>query len=369
MIPYLLLILIPFLFQFIAIEKRKTYKLYIGHTSRVKDNNIALDMFFIILIIMLILRNESVGRDLKNYKYLFEKFSELSFKTIIEGENESIYALFNWFIGKVSNSYQFFVGIIAVITVVPIALLYREEKKYSYVKIILFVNLSTFVMLFSGIRQAWAISLGIVAYRMVRKHELWRYLLVCIIAIGIHRSAFMLLFMYPLYYVRFYKKHIPLIGLIVGTVFVFNQRIFAFLGKLLTTFTDYEVIITNTNAYGTLILFCLFLIMSYVITDENKLDRDTIGLRNFLLLAIIIQCFVPLHTLAMRMGYYYIIFIPITITKVLECKKQQYSQIAKIIEIVICVFFTFVFVRTTYLSYVTGVSALDTVPYIPFWVD
>jgi hypothetical protein len=60
-----------------------------------------------------------------------------------------------------------------------------------------------------------------------------------------------------------------------------------------------------------LILFLIFTVFAYLVPDESKLDPDTIGMRNFLLLAVAIQMFAPLHSLAMRMNYYYIVFIPL----------------------------------------------------------
>ena len=52
-----------------------------------------------------------------------------------------------------------------------------------------------------------------------------------------------------------------------------------------------------------LILFGAFVVFSFLVVDEKKLDEETIGLRNFLLMAFTLQIFAPLHTLAMRMGY------------------------------------------------------------------
>ena len=38
--------------------------------------------------------------------------------------------------------------------------------------------------------------------------------------------------------------------------------------------------------------------------------------------------FAPLHVLAMRMNYYYIIFIPLLIPKIIEYKSVRYRQVA-----------------------------------------
>lgn len=366
MIPYIALIGIPFLAQYVVVN-RKNGSLRIGMSSYIKSNNVALNTFFLILTFLLVFRKESVGRDLMNYRYLFYKYADVAFAEVIGLEKEVLYYILNWLIGQMTDSYQVFIGVIALLTTIPIAYIYIKDRRNGYVKIILFVNMSTFVMLFSGIRQSLAMAIGMIAFSFVKKKAVWRYLLICGIAIGIHTSAFMLFLMYPLYYANFRKKHLGFIITGIGVVFVFNDRIFSVLGKVLESFTDYAVHQTSTSAYGTLLLYAVLLLFCYVIADEQMMTREAIGYRNYLMLCVVIQCFAPLHALAMRMGYYYILFVPLAVADALEYRKLKYVQIAKTAEIVLSVFFTFIFVWSIYRSYVTGISALDTVPYRFFW--
>ncbi len=118
-----------------------------------------------------------------------------------------------------------------------------------------------------------------------------------------------------------------------------------------------------------LIVFAAFLAFSYWIGDETQMDDEIFALRNILMFAVILQCFAPLHTLAMRMGYYFIIFIPVAIGKVLTAPKKHMQNIAKIGEIAIIIFFTLYFCYTVTTEYISGDSVLNTVPYVPFWVE
>ena len=52
-----------------------------------------------------------------------------------------------------------------------------------------------------------------------------------------------------------------------------------------------------------LILFALFTVFAFIIPDELIIDKETTGLRNFLLLSLVLQMFAPLHSLAMRLNY------------------------------------------------------------------
>ena len=130
---------------------------------------------------------------------------------------------------------------------------------------------------------------------------------------------------------------------------------------------SFKRLVQTMDSSRSLILFAAFAVFSYVVPDESKMDDELYGLRNFLLLTVVLQSFAPLHTLAMRMNYYYIIFLPITVAKFVDIPQTSMKRIAKVAALIITAYFLWDFVSTVYTGYVTGVSALDTVPYIPFW--
>ena len=69
------------------------------------------------------------------------------------------------------------------------------------------------------------------------------------------------------------------------------------------------------------------------------------------------------------MNYYFIILIPITIGKCLNCMEREKEEIARLSETIMSIFFTALFMYSIYESYITGISTLDTVPYITFWKE
>ena len=146
--------------------------------------------------------------------------------------------------------------------------------------------------------------------------------------------------------------------------FVFNSFIFSFLLSLLEKFTRFEGIITQTQAYTMLVLFVIFGVFCFVIPNEEKLDEECIGLRNILLLSTTLQMFAPLHTLAMRMNYYFIIFIPLLIPKIIKNRSSQWNQIGMIARHVMVVFFAVYF-----FSIANKGGSLHVFPYNFFWED
>jgi hypothetical protein len=143
---------------------------------------------------------------------------------------------------------------------------------------------------------------------------------------------------------------------------VFNEQIFSFLLLILSRFTEYGGEFSLSNSYAMLILFIAFAVFAFVIPDESKLDEETNGLRNFLLLSCVIQFFVPLHTLAMRMSYYYMMFIPLLMPKIIACRSQRWSQIALIARHCMVLFFL-----AYDLLFIISGGSLDVFPYHFFW--
>lgn len=365
MYQYILLISIPAIFALIRYY-------YFENTNMEgivpKQRNTFLIVFFICFFLMLALRHETIGRDLNSYKTHFNNYSSASYSEYPIFSEEWLFKWLNIFIGKFTDNYQIYLIIMATLTVLPIAFVYCTERNHGYVQMIIFVNMSTFIMLFSGIRQSLAIAMGMIAYQFVKRKKLIWFLVFAYLALALHHSGFMVFLMYPMYHAKLRKEHLIYIVPIVTLIFIFKARIFTYLNKILSESSDnYGSEINETGAYMSLVLFILITIFSYVVSEDEKMDDEAFGLRNFLVLAVALQCFSSLHTLSMRLNYYYIILIPRAVGKCLNSKKHRYDGIADLGEIVISVFFTAYFLWKTYNSYKTGISALDTIPYKFFW--
>lgn len=377
MLPYVLLMFVPLLFSFIAFSYRFTeyngkWSVSIGQRREILEHSLVIPVFFLLLWILLSLRDIEIGRDLENYLLYFEVNSAKDFKEVLRDGWETgdvLYWLLNWAVGQFTDNYQIFLSIVAAIILLPMAYVYGQDRRQGFLKIVIFMNMSVFVMVFSGLRQAIATSIGLIAFEFVKKKQPIRFLLAALIVFGFHHTGFMVLLFYPLYYFTPKAKHLWFVIPGMLTVYIFNKPIFTWATNFLNLLTDdrYDVEITDTGAYTMLILFIIFAIFAYIIPDEKLMDRETLGLRNLLLMAVILQCFAPVHMLAMRMNYYFIIFIPIIIPKIISNAKKNLKDVAWIAKYVMIVFFVAYYLITTYISCQTGNSALDIYPYVPFW--
>lgn len=370
MIPYFVLVFMPAAFSLIAVQRRARvgYTFRIGRSTSISSNSLAVPFFFFLLFLLLALRDETIGRDLPNYHYYFRVYSEQSIKELSTSWYEILFRWLNWLIGRITSSFQWYLAIMAAVVIIPIARIYSEDRRRSYLKIVLFVNMSTFAMLFSGIRQSIAMAIGMMAYSSVRRRKIVPFIVATLMAILVHHSGFMILLMYPLYRIRFKRRHLLFIVPLIAAILVFNGQIFGLLSTILSEYSDkYDSIATSTGAYGSLLLFAVLTVFCFVIVDDTTIDEETLGLRNFLLLVVAIQCFAAVSPLVMRLNYYYILFIPVLLPKVIEVSRGDRKQIGQVGEYVMCLFFTLYFMIRIYTAYKTGNSPLDTVPYLPFW--
>lgn len=351
---FIIMLLVP-----VAIQHISTRRNEINYE---KKNTVALTFFFCVLTLLVALRHKSVGNDTANYIFYFKSFAKMDWETLGRISIEVGYSYFNKLVSFVSTEPQVFLAVVAVAVSVMIYPTYRRVCIDSSLTIMLFVTMSTFFMMFSGLRQLLAISIGFVAYEFTRRKKLIPFILMVFLAMTFHTSAFILVFMYPIYHAKITKKWLLAVVPVLSVVFIFNKQIFVSLSLLLEQYTRFEGDITETGAYTMLFLFAIFTVFAFIIPDETTLDQETIGMRNFLLFSLVLQMFAPLHSLAMRMNYYYIIFIPLLLPKIIACRSERWSQVAIVARYVMVVFFFAYF----FLS-ANGGGNLNVFPYHFFW--
>lgn len=367
MFPYFFLIFIPLLFvQQRTASKKRVHA--VGEEEPRMENGI-LPAFFFLFLLLLVLRHQTIGRDLPNYCLIFSRWGNKSFSSVFSDANEWLFHLYNWIVYNfISTDYQLYLAITAALTVIPIAFVYNRNKRHGYLQLILFVNMSTFTMLFSGIRQGLAMAAGILAYQAVSEKKTWKYIFWSLAAVFIHHTGFVSFLFLPLFRIRFKSKDLYWIVPAVGVLALNAKRVFEFLTGILGAYDEqYLASAEETGAWTSFILYAMFSLFFFLLADERKMDEEAFGLRNILAFATAMQIFASVHALAMRMNYYFILLIPAAVGKCMDCIQEKNKSTGEIAEIVICLFFTVYFVVTTYRSFVSGQSALDTVPYLFFW--
>lgn len=360
MIIYLVLIGLPF------------FLLLIPPYETRRKNKVIISAFFIFLLMMLCLRSEKIGNDIHSYLDTFNRVGKEGWdKFFYNKERMEIgYLFLNKVLYILGNNKQWFLSMMALICISPIAVLYYKNSENACLTIAIFLILPNFAMLFSGIRQAIAISIGCISYYCVKKKKFILFIITVFIACLFHKSSIVLLILYPIYYVRITKEWLFFIVPLFICTLLFNKQLITFLMSFFTEYSNsYNSLLVANNQNGKLgsilsiLLLVIFAMYSFMIPDNSKMDSETLGLRNILLVAIFIQLFDPINYLVSRFNFYFFIFIPLLIPKItnrIDGKSNMVVELSKCI--MISAFIAYFFYGAFF-----GGDALNIFPYIAFF--
>lgn len=354
MSPYFLLLIIPFFFSLYpnkAKEEKSKYAIY---------------SFFCILILLLSLRKKTVGIDLVNYEFLFDYITSSNLQRVLNlvVAYEPGYVIYNYICGLVSKDFQIMLTITALLSIVPLFFLYRKKMCIPMLTIALFLSMNFFRFYFSGIRQGLALAFVVPAFYFCRKANLKYFLAVVVGAMMIHHASLIMIFMYPLYKYKISKNKLPIIAFILLLVFVLRTILFSALVPLLgDKFEETYGEIAETNAFGMAFFFLLLMLMSFILSDEKQMDNDDFAMRNYLVMSVGLQIFASVSTIAMRIGYFYFMFIPIIIPIIISKTQPENRIIAKIAKYVLVACLLLNYTRIV----LKGGDLLQIYPYVPYW--
>lgn len=371
MLPYFLLIafsaVLPLLFSQVRV---KGIEYDYEDVVRAR-NKMTVSIFFIGLFILMCLRDLTVGKDLVTYESIFEKCMESSFEELTEISGEVGYNYYSKLISMISTNYRFFLIVTTFVILVPVYMLYSREERLGYLLIVLFINMPCFLMMFSGLRQAIATSIGVLAYIVMERMRNVRGIVLSVVlvllAMQFHTSAFVLFLLYPALFLKIKTKHLFGIVPALIAVFFFRTQILGFILTVIPPkYIEFYGEIEPTGAVGMMLLFLIFLVFSFVMPDEETMTEKDYFMRNMLLIATVIQFFVPIHGWVQRVSYYFFIFVPVSILRAVQRPKRRLTKVSKAAIVVLSVFFTVYFF---YMALYSTNNLLDVFPYKFFWTE
>lgn len=361
MLPYYVLMLMP---MAVAIYSSRG-KIGIESANKTKDSRRAFILFFGFFIILLSLRSLECGVDLKAYQYYYNVDLDIPLESIPQRYSIEVgFHLFNKIVSIINNNFQVYLALVAIICITPLLVIYISDSDLPLLSIALFVVIAPFSLYFSGIRQSLALAFAPLSLYAAKKKKIWVFILSVFLSVLFHQSGIILAVLYPLYGAKIKKNWLYLVIPIMGIVLVFNSRIYS----LMATFFGERYLgrygeVSSTGAYTTIILMLMLSVYSIIMPDNEKIDVDTLGYRNILFFSTCLQCFAPVNSIAMRMNYYYLIFVPIAISRVITRSKESLKSTALLSYcVLIMVFYVYFF----YNAY-TGADVLQVFPYVPFW--
>ncbi len=355
MLPYYLLILLPLLLS------TPEYLLPSSQARR-RWIRVPIVLFFAGLFCLLSLRDVSVGVDTPQYAWHFDRVAELEWGEIWEyRRGEWAFFLLCKLVATLGGGYRTMLVVTAAICVLPVAYLYATRSESPSLTLTLYPVLPIFMMNFSGLRQAIAVALAVPVFCAAVRKRWVRALLWVALAFCFHRTALVLLLLIPAVHIRLRSRHLPALALLYAVVYALRRPLFAFCLRLLGETERYGEM-TESGGGSMLLLFAGCLLLAYLVPEETELDRETDGMRTLLSIAVLLQLFSSVHPLSMRMNYYFILFIPPLLGRVLCARGRLASPLSGALRVAMSMFFV-----AFYITRIMNGNSLRIYPYQAFW--
>lgn len=136
-----------------------------------KDKKRFLYLAIGLMVLIMGLRAQTMGVDLRGYLASFETLNEYSWKEILGLESylnyERGYIIFNKLVGSIWCNRQFFLFVCAAISIIPVGIVIYKCSPDPLLSIIIYIGLPVFLLNYSGLRQAIAIGILILSFEFM----------------------------------------------------------------------------------------------------------------------------------------------------------------------------------------------------------
>lgn len=284
-----------------------------------KRNRILCWTFFCALFLLLALRHESMGYDLgkgedSGYLHSFETLSELSWRSIFtEGflNYELGFRIYCKVIGTLTGANrQVFLAVTALATTLPIAIVFYKRSSSPAFSYAIYLGLPVFLLQFSGLRQAIAIGLCFLALLYIMEKKPVKFLVLVGAASLFHNSAMIFLLAYPLYHIRLNQSLKVFSFFLLPLIYLFRSPLFLLFRGIFKPDAQPD----DNGAVTLLLVLCAIYFFCFVFSDESEEQN---GLLNVFFLACVCQTFGGIYTTALRVGYYFMMTLPLLLPKVI----------------------------------------------------
>ena len=299
--------------------------------SKKRRQKIFFFVAFIQLFLFLGLRRIDVGVDLQNYIPFLKRVIEFNYKELFTIGFEPGYNMYCSIIMGIFKNEQIFLIITAAITLFGAGyFIYKNSKNYFF-SIFIYVTFQFYIFLFSGLRQAIAISILLLSTKFIKERKVIKFVILVLLAGMFHKSAFIFL---PAYFIAYKKITTKYIVTIIGIgvmLFLLREHVMIFVTRYL--YTGYDTLDNQGGGYGLLLLLLiLFMAAFYFKKNTLEIDGTNIIWYNYSIIAILIQMLASIEGNVARLTMYYSISMVILIPNVLEAiKPKEISYVGKII--------------------------------------
>lgn len=363
---YFLLLLIVVL---LPIFYRNKYSYGINGTMNLEHRPVS---YFIIISAFMIciigLRHDNIGNDTTTYRYLYELMGRQNFSYFLNPNvNDRGYYFTTMIFYKMGINYRLFNVIYAAFNVSVISCLIYKKSKIPWLSYFVYICFEFFILDLTMIRQTTAISIVIIAILLNNGNKFMDFLkfaFILYIASLFHASAIICVPIWFMCNIKFNRKWMLSFFVLIMLAYVFRTRLVIFVNDMANMVSDKYGLGTEVGSYGIRLYLMLLVSTIYgALSKDFLLDKDNQFLWCMMCVVLIIFPMVQVGGAAMRVYYYFYVFLSVYVPNILDNVRKKNNTSA--IFFIILVLYIFVGIYTFYDSLAR--NSFNIVPYRFFW--
>lgn len=294
------------------------------------------------------LRHLSIGADTASYLYIYNGIDAKSWDEIYtiffntfnfeQSQVDGGYYLFVKITQIFTNDYQNFLMIVAVIFTVPLGYFIYNNSSNVFISYLLYSVMFYSFFSITGIRQAIATALVVlIGYEFIKKRQLFRFVLIMIIAFTFHKSA---LIFSPFYFIKRLKlnKNMMILTAILFFVSFYFRVPLTLMVAQLSGYDSYGIYEGAGTFNFTLLLVTVFGVSIWkmkTIISRNKHANDYYLA---LCIALLLTPLTWVNPSAMRSVQYFSIFLMLLIPDIIKAFDSKEQTIGYFLVISVLLF-------------------------------
>lgn len=242
-----------------------------------KEKLYFLNIVFIAIYLLCVLRLSSVGRDVPGYERAYLLTANIEWGNFTYIYFESGYILLMKICLALGASFQVFLCVTYAIILTPIYLVIRKYSKNVLLSVLIFVCYMYFEFALTGIRQALAMSIVLVGYIVFiesKKFNVLKYIFFVTLAAFFHKSAVVCYLFALMVPIKSIKKYTTVVVVVTMGSLLIRNNIFQFIKG----FFEKESFKLSAGMYfGGNIIFLLSLAVLFLIVQARQEPRNTLS--------------------------------------------------------------------------------------------
>lgn len=318
-------------------------------------------IFSFLIIILSGLRNKYVGIDTPNYENMYLSIANRSFEDIFyelsnfsfsgtDNTAEAGFLLLEKILQSLHAPFQMFLVVIACGFTIPLSRWIYEYSKRPLLSVLLYFCLFFSLYGTTALRQTIAMAIAFFGGQFcLRKNKLLPYILCCIIAATIHRTALVLVPYYFISKIRWNRMKIGISMIMIPLLFSFRGTFTSYLATL----AGYERYADYYEGAGTWVFTAMMLavfLLTFIYCEKLHQVSDE---NNYLISAQVLACILlPISFVDpsnLRLIYYYAFNIILLVPELLEIMFNEKSKM--LAEALCCVVLIVLFAKNAHHYY------------------